>query len=72
MQNTACFELLEEPVADFPANDLESLIHSQLRLLGEDAARDGLLQTPARVAKSLRFLTSGYGEDPKRTVNAIS
>ena len=69
MQNTACLELLDESAADFPANDLESLIHSQLRLLGEDAARDGLLQTPARVAKSLRFLTSGYGEDPKRTVN---
>ena len=69
MRNTACLELLDEPVADSPANDLESLIHSQLRMLGEDAARDGLLQTPARVAKSLRFLTSGYGEDPKRTVN---
>jgi GTP cyclohydrolase IA len=69
MQNTACLELLDEPSADLPANDLESLIHSQLRLLGEDPAREGLLQTPARVAKSLRFLTSGYGEDPKRTLN---
>src|ERR1041385_8801505 len=69
MRNTACLELLDEPVSDSPANDLESLIHSQLRMLGEDAARDGLLQTPARVAKSLAFLTSGYGEDPRRTVN---
>src|SRR5881397_2387653 len=69
MENTACLELLDEPVVDSPANDLESLVHSQLRLLGEDPARDGLLQTPARVAKSLAFLTSGYGEDPRRTVN---
>ena len=52
-----------------PKAGLESLVHSQLRLLGEDPARDGLLQTPARVAKSLAFLTSGYAEDPERTVN---
>ena len=69
MDNTACFELLDEPDAESSANDLESLIHSQLRMLGEDTARDGLLRTPARVAKSLKFLTSGYDEDPKRTVN---
>jgi len=35
MKNTACLELLDEPVADSPANDLESLIHSQLCLLGD-------------------------------------
>lgn len=69
MRNAACLELLEEPGTDSPENDLESLVRSQLRLLGEDPTRDGLLQTPARVAKSLTFLTSGYGEDPMRTVN---
>jgi GTP cyclohydrolase I len=35
-----------------------------LSRLGEDPSRQGLLATPARVEKSMAYLTKGYGENP--------
>ena len=46
--------------------EVQGLVLALLREVGEDPAREGLEQTPARVAQSLRFLTSGYDEDPAR------
>jgi GTP cyclohydrolase I len=40
-----------------------------LRQLGEDPAREGLLRTPERSEKALRFLTSGYSADIQQIVN---
>jgi GTP cyclohydrolase I len=39
---------------------VEALVRELLRELGEDPAREGLLMTPARVARAFEFLTSGY------------
>ena len=48
---------------------IASLVRGLLVELGEDPARDGLLKTPARVAKSLAFLTQGYRQSVRSVVN---
>ena len=41
-----------------------SAIRALLAALGEDPQREGLVDTPARVARSYGELLRGYGEDP--------
>ncbi len=48
---------------------IASLVKALLVELGEDPAREGLARTPARVAKSLAFLTRGYRQSLKAVVN---
>ena len=42
---------------------MQDLIKRLLIELGEDPDREGLVKTPKRVDKALRFLTSGYAAD---------
>ena len=48
---------------------LQTLINQILLAVGEDPKREGLLKTPERVEKSLKFLTSGYSIDINKLVN---
>ena len=50
--------------------ELENIIRRELELIGEDPTREGLLNTPARVAKSLHFLTQGYAHDALSVIGA--
>jgi GTP cyclohydrolase I len=48
--------------------EFEGLVRRQLEMLGEDPARDGLLKTPSRVAKSMAWLTRGYDLDARQVI----
>jgi len=48
---------------------MQDLIRRLLAELGEDPSREGLLDTPKRVEKALRFLTSGYDADIDQVLN---
>ena len=50
-------------------DNLVSAFESVLQDLGEDPRREGLKRTPTRVAKALRFLTQGYGQNVDDIVN---
>ncbi|MFN2568972.1 MAG: GTP cyclohydrolase I FolE [Candidatus Dormibacteria bacterium] len=51
---------------------IEDLITRLLREVGEDAGREGLVRTPARVARSLRFLLSGYDADVRGIIDGAT
>ncbi|MGE5569619.1 MAG: GTP cyclohydrolase I FolE [Rhodospirillales bacterium] len=48
---------------------IASRMRDVLRELGENPEREGLLKTPDRVEKALRYLTSGYKKDLKQIIN---
>lgn len=48
-----------------PLADPQENVVRLLEFLGEDPRRDGLLDTPRRVVKSLQDLTAGYRQDPQ-------
>ncbi len=48
---------------------MQDIIRRLLAELGEDPSREGLLDTPQRVEKALRFLTSGYSADVDTVLN---
>jgi GTP cyclohydrolase I len=47
-----------------PGDDLGETVATLIEQLGENPDREGLLETPRRVAESLRYLTEGYSTDP--------
>mgnify|MGYP001079078222 CR=1 FL=1 len=52
-----------------PKKRLQTLVKEFLTELGEDPRREGLANTPGRVARMYAFLTKGYHEDVKEVLN---
>jgi len=49
--------------------NVKKLVTDLLGYIGEDPNREGLLETPRRVADAYEFLTSGYHKDVEKVVN---
>jgi GTP cyclohydrolase I len=50
-------------------NKVQNLVKNLLTQIGEDPEREGLIETPRRVAKAYEFLTDGYNMDIKKVLN---
>lgn len=59
---------LSIPQTDGPGN-IAALVRQMIVQLGEDPNREGLRRTPERFEKALRYLTSGYRQDPAKILN---
>lgn len=67
MESTASVEngdLVSPPAKIAVPSDVEDAIRTLLRWTGDDPDREGLLDTPKRVARAWKEYCQGYGEDP--------
>ncbi|MGA0896999.1 MAG: GTP cyclohydrolase I FolE [Flavobacteriaceae bacterium] len=56
------FNIETLPITEQIKTNYEDILH----LLGEDKTREGLIKTPERASKAMKFLTEGYEKDPKQ------
>ncbi len=50
-------------------SEIKELVARMLRMIGENPGRNGLLKTPERVERMLRFMTQGYQQDVDELLN---
>tara|TARA_A200000113_G_scaffold223492_1_gene239239 strand:- start:1090 stop:1680 length:591 start_codon:yes stop_codon:yes gene_type:complete len=60
---------LDYKINTLDSNTLEKNYRQILKEIGENPDREGLLKTPERVGKAMKFLTSGYEIDPDSIVH---
>ncbi len=67
MGDSETTEIVVPPAAG--SENIADLVRRMLVQLGEDPNREGLRRTPERFEKALRYLTSGYRQDPEKILN---
>jgi len=71
--DAADFDVFRNDIFDIPeqacTNNIECSVQTILEAIGEDPNREGLLRTPARVARMYEELTAGYHVDPVHLIN---
>ncbi|MCR4268876.1 GTP cyclohydrolase I FolE [Nitratireductor sp. ZSWI3] len=56
---------MEKPITDRPSQEeVEAAVRTLLRWTGDDINREGLVETPQRVAKAFREMFAGYDQCP--------
>ena len=60
---------LQHEAADLRGASFEDLVREMIARIGEDPSREGLVDTPQRVVKSMEYLTHGYSQQPADVVN---
>ncbi len=60
---------VKKDLAGTETDEIQALVEQLLGLLGEDPTREGLVQTPERVAKAFRFFAQGYQQDVDEVLN---
>ena len=65
MHQNARISPLEGDPKTVSQDDVERAVRTILTWIGEDPSREGLIETPARVAKALKSYFSGYHQKPE-------
>ncbi|HEY8567261.1 MAG TPA: GTP cyclohydrolase I FolE [Beijerinckiaceae bacterium] len=62
----------DKPITPKPTREeAEAAVRTLIRWAGDDPDREGLLDTPKRVAKAYGELFGGYGQDPKDVLDRV-
>jgi GTP cyclohydrolase IA len=60
---------LNDELQEAKGDSIADLARAMISRIGEDPSREGLRRTPERFERALRYLTSGYHQDPEKVLN---
>ncbi|KQM79385.1 GTP cyclohydrolase [Sphingomonas sp. Leaf22] len=69
--DAATDDLVASPPKIPVPDDVVEAIRTLIRWTGEDPTREGLIETPLRVARAWREYTQGYSDDPARHLERV-